>query len=183
MEVVKPYVDKGVAKIVADQWVDNWDATNALKIMENVLTAQNNKIDAVVASNDGTALGALQALKAQKLAGVVPISGQDATADGCNSIVKGEQTVSVYKDTRLLSPLAVKLADEFLKGQTDPDLKSFTMAELTNDKSKTGNVMADFLPVVQVTKDNVFDLIVKSGFQKYDDVYRDIPADKRPPKP
>jgi D-xylose transport system substrate-binding protein len=170
-------------KVVADQWVDNWDPANALKIMENVLTAQNNKIDAVVASNDGTALGALQALKAQKLAGIVPISGQDATADGCNSIVKGEQTVSVYKDTRLLSPLAVDLTDKFLKGQTDPNLKKYTMAELTNDPKKTGDVMAYFLPVVQVTKDNVYDLIVKSGFQSYDDVYRDIPADKRPPKP
>ena len=183
MEVVQPYIDKGQVKIVADQWVPNWDAAEALKIMENVLTAQNNKIDAVVASNDGTALGALQALKAQKLAGIVPISGQDATADGCNSIVKGEQTVSVYKDTRLLSPLAVDLTDKFLKGQSDPNLKQYTMAELTNDKSKTGNVMAYFLPVVQITKDNVYDQIVKSGFQKYDDVYRDIPADKRPPKP
>src|SRR5512134_2027386 len=65
MEVVQPYVDEGVVTIVADQWVDNWDAANALKIMENILTAQNNKIDAVVASNDGTALGALQAMKAQ----------------------------------------------------------------------------------------------------------------------
>lgn len=137
----------------------------------------------MVASNDGTALGALQALKAQKLAGVVPISGQDATADGCNSIVKGEQTVSVYKDIRLLSPLAVDLADKFLKGQSDPNLKQYTMAELTNDPKKTGNVMAYFLPVQQVTKDNVYDLIVKSGFQPYDAVYRDIPADKLPPKP
>jgi ABC-type xylose transport system substrate-binding protein len=137
----------------------------------------------VIASNDGTALGELQAMKAQGLAGKVPISGQDATADGCNSIVKGEQTVSVYKDIRLLSPLAVKLVDEFLKGQTDPDLKQYTMAELTNDKTKTGNVTALFLPVVQVTKDNVYDLIVKSGFQSYDDVYRDIPEDQRPPRP
>ena len=86
------------------QWVDNWDAANALKMMENILTAQNNKIDAVVASNDGTALGELQAMKAQGLAGKVPISGQDATADGCNSIVKGELTVSVLKDIRNCSP-------------------------------------------------------------------------------
>ena len=182
-EVLQPYIDKGLIKVVADQWVDNWDPANALKIMENVLTAQKNQIDAVVASNDGTALGALQALKAQKLAGIVPISGQDATADGCNSIVKGEQTVSVYKDTRLLSPLAVDLVDKFLKGQSDPNLKQYTMAELTNDKTKTGNVMAYFLPVVQVTKDNVYDVIVKSGFQSYDDVYRDIPDSQRPPKP
>jgi D-xylose transport system substrate-binding protein len=57
------------------------------------------------------------------------------------------------------------------------------MAELTNDQSKTGNVMAAFLPVQQVTKDNVYDLVVKSGFQSYDDVYRDIPEGQRPPKP
>ena len=89
MEVLQPYIDKGVVKIVADQWVDNWDAAKAEAMMENILTAQQNKIDAVVASNDGTALGELQAMKAQGLAGKVPISGQDATADGCNSIVKG----------------------------------------------------------------------------------------------
>ena len=87
MEVLQPYIDQGVVKIVADQWVENWDAAKAEAMMENILTAQQNKIDAVVASNDGTALGELQAMKAQGLAGKVPISGQDATADGCNSIV------------------------------------------------------------------------------------------------
>jgi D-xylose transport system substrate-binding protein len=48
---------------------------------------------------------------------------------------------------------------------------------------KTGSVMANFLPVVQVTKDNVYDVVVKSGFQSYDDVYRGIPEDQRPPRP
>jgi D-xylose transport system substrate-binding protein len=180
--VLDPLEDAGKIEIVADQWVDNWDAKNALTIMENVLTAVGNDIDAVVASNDGTALGALQALKAQGLAGKVPISGQDATADGCNSIVKGEQTVSVFKDTRDLSPLAVELVDKLLKGE-QVDLQDYSLAELTNDPSKTGSVPCKFLPVVQVTKDNVYDLVVKSGFQSYDDVYRDIPEDQRPPKP
>jgi D-xylose transport system substrate-binding protein len=183
MEVLKPYIDSGVVKIVADQWVDNWDAAKAEAMMENILTAQGNKIDGVIASNDGTALGELQAMKAQGLAGKVPISGQDATADGCNSIVKGEQTVSVYKDIRLLSPMATDMIDKLLKGQAVDGLKKFTMAELTNDKSKTGDVMANFLPVVQVTKDNVYEVVVKSGFQKYDDVYRGIPEDQRPPRP
>ncbi len=180
MDIVQPYVDKGVIKIVADQWVDNWDAANALKIMENILTAQKNQIDAVVASNDGTGLGALQAMKAQGLAGKVPISGQDATADGCNSIVKGELTVSILKDIRNLAPIAVDLMDKLVTGATIPELKSYTMAELTNDPKYTGNVQAQFLPVQQVTKDNVFALVVKSGFQSYDDVYRDIPANQRP---
>jgi D-xylose transport system substrate-binding protein len=183
MEVIQPYIDSGVVKIVADQWVDNWDAANALKMMENILTAQGNKIDAVVASNDGTALGELQALKAQGLAGKVPISGQDATADGCNSIVKGEQTVTVYKDVRLLTPLTIKTMDALIKGTAVEGMKNVSLAELTGDKAKTGDVPCLFLPVVQVTKDNVYDLIVKSKFQTYEDVYRDIPESQRPPKP
>jgi len=182
-EILQPYVDSGVIKIVAQQGVDNWDPANALKLMENILAAQNNKIDAVVASNDGTALGALQAMKAQGLAGTVPISGQDATADGSNSIVKGELTVSIMKDIRNLSPLAIDVMDKLIKGQAVDGMKSFTLAELTVDPSKTGEVPCVFLQVQQVNKDNVFDLVVASGFQSYDDVYRDIPEDQRPAKP
>ena len=182
-EVLQPYVDSGVVKIVAQQGVDNWDAANALKLMENILTAQNNKVDAVVASNDGTALGALQAMKAQGLAGIVPISGQDATADGSNSIVKGELTVSILKDFRNLTPLATKVMDQLIKGETVENMKNFTLAELTVDPSKKGDVPCVFLAVQQVNKDNVYDLVVVSGFQSYDDVYRDIPADQLPPKP
>src|SRR5512133_2908465 len=180
-EILAKYADK--IEVVADQWVDNWDAANALKLMENILTAAGNKVDAVVASNDGTALGALQAMKAQGLAGKVPISGQDATADGANSIVKGELTVTILKDIRNLSPLAVEAMDKLVKGEKIEGLKNYTMAELTNDKTKTGEVPCIFLPVQQVTKDNVYDLVVKSGFQKYDDVYRDIPDAQKPPKP
>lgn len=181
--VLQPYIDSGVIKIVADQWVDNWDATKAETMMENILTAQQNKVDAVVASNDGTALGELQALKAQGLWGKVPISGQDATADGCNSIVLGGQTVTVFKDTRLLAPKAVQLI-EALVNKTDLTsfgLKSYTLAELTNDKTKTGDVQALFLPITEVTKDNVYDVVVKSGFQTYDAVYRNVPAAQLPP--
>jgi D-xylose transport system substrate-binding protein len=181
-EILQPYVDEGIINVVADQWVDNWDANNALSIMENILTAQDNAIDAVVASNDGTALGALEAMKAQGLAGIVPISGQDATAAGCNSIVKGELTVSILKDIRNLSPLAVDLTDQLLKGES-ADLVEYTMAELTNDPTLEGTVMAYFLPVEQVNADNVYDLVVVSGFQSYDDVYRDIPESERPPVP
>jgi D-xylose transport system substrate-binding protein len=183
MDIVQPYVDKGIIKIVADQWVDNWDAANALKLMENILTAQKNNIDAVVASNDGTGLGALQAMKAQGLAGKVPISGQDATADGSNSIVKGELTVSILKDIRNLGPLGVELIDGLLQCKPNAELKQYTMAELTNDPSLAGNVTAQFLPVQQVNKDNVYDLVVKSEFQPYDAVYRDIPDAQKPPKP
>jgi D-xylose transport system substrate-binding protein len=180
-EILDKYKDK--FEVVADQWVDNWDAANALKLMENILTGANNDVDAVVASNDGTALGALQALNAQGLAGTVPISGQDATADGCNSIVKGELTVSILKDIRNLAPIAVDMVDALLNGQPVEGLEEYTLSELTLDEALQGNVQALFLPVEQVNKDNVHALCVENGFQSFDDVFRDIPEDQRPPKP
>lgn len=182
MEVLKSYIDSGKIKIVADQWVPNWDTTEALKIMENMLTATNNQIDAVVASNDSTALGAIEALRAQGLTGKVPISAQDATAAGCNAVAKGELTVSVYKDIRLLVPLAIDIAMKLAKGETPEGLKNFTFAELTGDKNLPGSVPCNFLKVVGVTKDNLYDVVVKSGYQKYDEVYKDIPEKDRPPK-
>ena len=182
MDMLQPLIDSGQIEIVADQWVTNWDPAEALKMMENILTAINNEVDAVVASNDGTALGALQAMKAQGLAGKVPISGQDATAAGCKSIVEEELTMSVYKDVRLLSPMAIDMAILFAKGETPEGLELFTLAELTLDDKLTGSAPCKFLKVFGVDKDNVYDLIIKSGFQDYDKVYKDIPEKDRPPR-
>ncbi len=183
MEIIQPLVEKGQIKIVADQWVENWSPPNATKIMENILTARQNKIDAVVASNDGTALGALQAMKAQGLAGKVPISGQDATAAGCKSIVENELTMTVYKDVRLLSPMAIDMAIKFAKGEKVSGLKKYSLKDLTLDKKLAGAIPCKFLKVVGVDKDNLYDEIVKSRFQSYDDIYKDIPAAKRPLRP
>jgi D-xylose transport system substrate-binding protein len=183
MEALQPLIDSGQIEVVADQWVENWDAANATKLMENILTAANNDVDAVVASNDGTALGALQAMKAQGLAGKVPISGQDATAAGCKSIVEGELTMTVYKDVRLLTPMAIDMAIKLAKGEEIPGLKDFTLAELTLDDNLQGTVPCNFLKVVPVDKSNVYEEIILSGFQSYDEVYRNIPEDQRPPKP
>jgi len=183
MEILKPYIDKGDIKIVADQWIENWDAAVAVKKMENILTSQKNQIDAVVASNDGTALGALQAMKAQKLAGKVPISGQDATGPGCRSIVEGELTMTVFKDVRKLTPLAVDIAIKLANKQPVDGLTNFSLAELTLDDKLKGEVPCKFLKVIPVDKDNVYDVIVKSGFQSWDEVYAGIPEDQRPPKP
>jgi D-xylose transport system substrate-binding protein len=174
MEVLQPLIDKGDIKVVADQWVENWDPANAKKAMENILTATKGKFDAVVASNDGTALGALEAMKVKGMAGKVPISGQDATEAGCNSIVRGELTVTVFKDDRLLTPLACEMAIDLAKKQPIPGLANFKLADLTLDKSKTGEVPCKFLQVVQVTKDNVKQVVVDSGYQSYEGVYKDI---------
>ena len=183
MEVIQPLVDQGQVRIVADQWVKNWSPANAATIMENILTEQQNDIDAVVASNDGTALGALQAMKVQGLAGKVPISGQDATATGCKSIVEGALTMTVYKNVRLLSPMAIDMAIKLARDEKIDGLQEFSLRELTLDDRLQGTVPCKFLEVVGVDKDNVYEEIVKSGFQSYDDIYRDIPEDRRPPHP
>jgi D-xylose transport system substrate-binding protein len=183
MEIIQPLVDSGAIEIVADQWVENWSPANATKLMENILTAQKNMVDAVVASNDGTALGALQAMKAQGLAGKVPISGQDATAAGCKSIVEGELSMTVYKDVRLLTPMAIDMAVLLAKGEAIPDLQEFTLAELTLDDALQGTVPCKFLKVVEVDASNVYEEIVLSGFQSYDEIYKDIPEANRPAKP
>ncbi|MFN8562722.1 MAG: substrate-binding domain-containing protein [Anaerolineae bacterium] len=180
-EILQPYVDAGIIKIVARQNIANWDETNAVTAMENILTAQNNEVDAVIAANDNLGLGALQALTAQRLS--VPVSGQDATAPGCNSIAKGQLTVTILKDYRVMAPQAVDLVDEFLNGVTDPDLQSYPLSDLTGNASLTGDVMAKYLPVTEVTIDNLYDAVVVSGFQSYDDVYQDIPEAERPPRP
>lgn len=100
-EVLQPYVDAGIIEIVARQNIANWDVTNAVIAKENILTAQNNEVDAAIAANDNLGQGALQALSAQRLS--VPVSGQDATIPGCNSIAMGDLTVTILKDYRAMA--------------------------------------------------------------------------------
>jgi D-xylose transport system substrate-binding protein len=180
MEVLNPLIKAKKIKIVADQWVENWEPANAKKVMENILTATGNKFDAVVASNDGTALGALEAMKAVGLAGKVPISGQDATEAGCNSIARGELTVTILKDTRKLTPLATEIAGKLAKGQKIAGLTKQKLSELAGNKKMKGMVPCKFLQVFQVTKENLKELVVDSGFQSYEGVYKDVP--NAPPK-
>jgi D-xylose transport system substrate-binding protein len=140
--------------------------------MENILTATKGKFDAVVASNDGTALGAIEAMNAKRIK--VPISGQDATEAGCNSIARGELTVTILKDTRNLTPLACDLAVKLAKKEAIPGLTNYKLATLTGDAAKAGDVPCKFLEVFQVTKDNLKKLVVDSGFQTYEGVYKDV---------
>lgn len=182
MKALQSYIDSGDIEIVADQWVEGWSQEKAVGIIENILTKQQNKIDAIVSSNDGTAMGAIQALEAQKLAGVVPLSGQDATGPACKAVVEGKLTVTVFKDINLLSPMAVDMALSLAKGEELSGLTNRSLKELTGNKDLSGNVPCNFLPVVQVTKDNLYDVVIKSGFQKWEEVYKDIPEDERPPK-
>ena len=110
MEVLKDAIAAGKIKNVGEAYTDGWLPANAQKNMEQILTKTNNKVDAVVASNDGTAGGAIAALAAQGLAGAVPVSGQDGDHAALNRIALGTQTLSVWKDARELGKKATEIA-------------------------------------------------------------------------
>ncbi|WP_175796739.1 substrate-binding domain-containing protein, partial [Burkholderia anthina] len=145
----------GDVQVVGQQWVPEWSASTALGIMENALTANNNRIDAVVASNDGTAGGAIQALAAQHLAGKVPVSGQDADLAAVKRLVAGTQTMTVYKPLKLIASEAAKLAVTLAQGG-----KPAYNAQYDNGRKKVDTVL---LQPTLLTKDNV-DVVVKDGF-------------------
>src|SRR6185503_19679677 len=111
MQVLKPAVDRGDIKIVTDQFAKEWKAEEALRITEDALTKSNNDIQAIVASNDGTAGGAISALPPQ-LVGKVLVTGQDAALDAVQRIVEGKQTMTIYKP---LQPLAFAAVDAAMK--------------------------------------------------------------------
>ncbi|KYD21909.1 MULTISPECIES: D-xylose ABC transporter substrate-binding protein [Bacillales] len=175
MNVLQTFIDKGDIKIVGDQWVKLWDANEAMKIMENALTANNNKIDAVVASNDSTAGGAIQALAAQGLAGKVAISGQDADLAAVQRIAEGTQTMTVYKPIHKIAATAAEIAVKLGKGE-----KIETDDTINNGKMDVPYVK---LEPIMVDKDNLIDTVIKDGFHSYDDVYKNVPEDQRPPRP
>lgn len=162
MKVLKPYIENGTIKIVGDQWADGWLPENALKIMENALTANNNNIDAVVASNDATAGGAIQALSAQGLAGKVVISGQDADLAAVKRIIAGSQTMTVYKPIKLIATTAAEIAVELATGQT------------VNYDSQLNNGLKDvptrILTPVKVDRDNIESTVIKDGLHNKQDL-------------
>ncbi len=179
--ILQPYIDKGDIKIILDQWCKGWDPNEALKHTENGLTVANNNIQAVIASNDGTAGGAIQALDAQGLSGRVPISGQDADLAACQRIVEGTQTVTVYKPLSKLNLAACELAVALATGKdpkTSIDPKLGVWAKLPNNYKDVDSFSVD---VVAITKANIDDIIIKQDkFQKLEDVYRNLPKSQWP---
>ena len=164
MKYIQPLVDKGDIKIVFEQPVKDWQPNEALKLMENALTASKNDIQAILAPNDGTAGACIEALAAQKLDGKVPITGQDAELAAAQRIVQGTQSMTVFKDTRSLAIEAVKVAIAYAKGEdVTPNGK------VNNNKIDVPSLL---LTPVAVDKDNVEAVLVDSGYLKKEEVYK-----------
>ncbi|MCF6444036.1 D-xylose ABC transporter substrate-binding protein [Nereida sp. MMG025] len=149
-EVLQAAIDAGDITIVAEAYTDGWLPANAQRNMEQILTAQDNQVDAVVASNDGTAGGAVAALTAQGMEGI-PVSGQDGDHAALNRVAKGTQTVSVWKDARELGKSAGEIAVALAK---DGMMKNVDGAiEWTSPGGTT--MTAKFLAPVPVTAANL----------------------------
>jgi D-xylose transport system substrate-binding protein len=172
MNILKPAVDRGDIKIVVDQPAREWLASEALNIVENALTQVNNDVVAVVASNDGTARGAIQALDGQKLAGKVLVSGQDADLASLQLIVQGKQTMTVYKPIQPLAYGAVDAALKLARGETVE-----TNDTVDNGRKKVPSML--FKPQA-VDKDNLVSTVVKDGYQTLAKICEKVPAEQCP---
>src|SRR3954453_15356617 len=159
--VLNPLYKAGKLKKVADQSVPDWDNQKALTIFEQMLQKAGNKIDGVLAANDGLANSVISALNARKL-GKKPVTGQDATAEGIQHILAGEQCMTVYKPIKQEADAAAKLAIALAKGQQPA----------SNDSSdnKGKSTPSVLLTPVPVTKDNIKDTVIKDGFLKASDI-------------
>ncbi len=158
-EVLRAAMDRGDIKIVGEQYTDGWAPENAQRNMEQILTRNGNKVDAVVASNDGTAGGVVAALRAQNMVGI-PVSGQDGDVAALNRVARGEQTVSVWKDARELGKAAGTYAAQLAEGAKLASLKGATA---WSGGTKKITIQSVFLKPVPVTKDNL-KVVIDAGW-------------------
>jgi D-xylose transport system substrate-binding protein len=163
LNILQGAIDRGDIKVVANQWAKEWLAEEALKHAENALTQQHNNIDAVVVSNDGTAGGVIEALKAQNLAGKVLVSGQDAELAALQRVLEGTQTMTVYKPISRLAPAAVEAAIALAKRE-----KLNTTRTVNNGRIEVPSILIEPIPIERANVDTV----INDGFHKREDVYR-----------
>lgn len=173
MNLLQPAIEKHEVTIVSDQWATEWLPSEALREMELALSKAHNSVGAVVASNDSTAGGAIQALEEQGLAGKVLVSGQDADLAGCQRIVAGTQAMTVYKPITPLASAAADLAVAMARRKPIP----------ANGKVNNGfkDVPALLLQPIVVDKSNLDSTVIRDGFVKREDVYRNVPRSQWPP--
>lgn len=162
---------KGSINIVMDQYSMDWKSEEAYNNLTKVLS-QSTNIQGVLCANDSTAFGAITALEKFGLDGKIPVTGLDAELIACQKIVEGKQLMTVYKPINKIAAKAAELAITMAKGER---VKSNNV--LFNGKIE---VPSYFIDPLSVTKENMIDTVIKDNFNNYDDVYKNIPEDKRP---
>ncbi len=175
LEVLDAAIQSGDIKVVGEQYTDAWLPENAQKNMEQILTANDNKVDAVVASNDGTAGGVVAALTAQGMEGL-PVSGQDGDHAALNRVAKGLQTVSVWKDARELGKAAAAIAVELAKGTAADQVPGATK---WSDGPRGVTMDAIFLNPIPITSENL-NVVIDAGWVGKNVVCQGVDASSAP---
>ena len=171
-EVLAAAINSGAIKVVGEEYTEGWKPDVAQKNMEQILTRNNNKVDAVVASNDGTAGGVVAALSARGISGV-PVSGQDGDHAALNRVALGSQTVSVGKDARALGREAAEAAVDLAAGKPVPGTVKW------NGGEKKVTMDSKLLKPVPITRANL-DVVIKAGWITKDELCKGVDAAKSP---
>lgn len=166
LSILQPKINSGDIQLVFDKYTKNWEPGIAYNNMKEYLTETNGDIDGVICSNDGTASGVIKALEEFGLAGSVPVSGQDAESVACKRILQGSQVATVYKPIKDLARMATDVAIAMVRGET-----AFPEEVFTQNGKKL--VPTRLIPVIEVTKENIIDTVIKDGFHTYDEVFND----------
>jgi D-xylose transport system substrate-binding protein len=172
--VLEPYIARGDIEVIHEDWAEDWKPENAKRIVNAAITANGTRIDAVLASNDGTAGGAIQALSEEGVERVL-VTGQDAEVVALQRIAAGTQAMTIYKPLHTLAQGAAELAMRLATA------KPIVARQATNNGAI--DVPSVLFDVVTVTRDNIVTTVVADGQVSYDDVYRGIPEAARPPRP
>ena len=155
LETIQDKVDSGDYNIVLDQMCDGWDPAVALSNVENALTQCDNDVAAVICPNDGLAGGAVEALTAQGLAGDVIVTGGDGELAAAKRIMAGTQSMTVFKDSKIIAQVAVDAIDQYFKTGEKPT------GTVANDVDE--NIPAALADMVVVTKDNLQEKFIDGG--------------------
>ncbi len=161
--VINPLFESGEWTEVDDQSVPQWDNQQALVIFEQMLTAAGGEIDAAIAANDGLA-GAVAAALANQGFDPIPVTGQDATVEGIQRILSGEQSMTVYKAIKAEAEAAAELAVALLCGE---ETAGFVTGSVDNGTNEIPSVL---LEPVSVTQDNIAETVIADGFRTWDEI-------------
>ena len=170
-DVIGEAVAAGDITIVGETYTDNWDPANAQASMEQFLTANDNDIQAVLSENDGMAGGVIAALEAQGLAGVIPVSGQDAEQAALNRVALGTQTLTVWKDARVLGTTAGEAAIALCADSTVANVPGTAIFTTPGGVDMTSNLLAP-IPIFQ---DNLGD-VIDAGWISQEDACAGVEA-------
>lgn len=160
-EVLDPLVSAGKATIKSEQVVKGWTVANAAPAFQQAMVAASNNVDGVLAANDDIANAVIGVLQNSGLNGKVVVTGQDSGTEGLQNIVKGDQSMTIFKDVKYEANAAAALAIALVSG-TDPSKAGLTLTKFTDPQAASHNLQALLLPAQVITQANVSD-VIKAG--------------------